>query len=376
MIRSIIIAGSLTFIIVTPVRASDPPMARTDIPSLEQLTKKCKIGSSKPAQAVPAESYAGSGFTPAAVTGAITVSAEEAKCVIDRYADAIVVADAAGEGTLPETVNIAFAGRPPAEDKVQGDLVRILDNASGGNRASPILVYCHNIACGMSYYAAQRMVLAGYSTVLWMRDGSVVWKQLGYPDAGGVSRFRSKPNERAWETCVYDATASATGSDKDSILQGVLSACRSIEPDPAVDERFYPAGTTTKFVAGTKFRAAERIAKEVEWKSLQGIGAPESELVAGYEYCFANQYEYYTRVFPSRVGKAALQLSNFYSRYANDAENGRQFAEKVRQIQGSTTARRGGCKWFPTASEAEAAFTADIAQWRGQREIVDWRPSR
>jgi PQQ-dependent catabolism-associated CXXCW motif protein len=54
--------------------------------------------------------------------------------------------------------------------------------ASGGNRASLIVVYCQ-ADCWMSWNAAKRALSFGYSNVAWYPDGTDGWERANLPTA-------------------------------------------------------------------------------------------------------------------------------------------------------------------------------------------------
>jgi PQQ-dependent catabolism-associated CXXCW motif protein len=55
-----------------------------------------------------------------------------------------------------------------------------LARASGGNRASQIVVYCQ-ANCWMSWNAAKRILSYGYSNVAWYPDGTDGWQRANLP---------------------------------------------------------------------------------------------------------------------------------------------------------------------------------------------------
>jgi PQQ-dependent catabolism-associated CXXCW motif protein len=71
-----------------------------------------------------------------------------------------------GYGALPDAIEAYFhAG---------------LERLTKGNRAAPIVLFCLK-DCWMSWNAAKRAVAAGYTNVMWFRDGTDAWQELGYP---------------------------------------------------------------------------------------------------------------------------------------------------------------------------------------------------
>lgn len=135
-------------------------------PTLAQMQSACAIGSPAGAASSDEFQYAGRGATPTTASGATTITASQANCLLQHFPARIFVADAAGEGALPESFGVAFAGRRYAKDETQEELERALSYTTARDKTTPILVYCHSATCGLSYYATQRVVAAGYTSVL------------------------------------------------------------------------------------------------------------------------------------------------------------------------------------------------------------------
>ena len=55
-----------------------------------------------------------------------------------------------------------------------------LERLTGGNRDSPLVFFCLK-DCWMSWNAAKRALEFGYRNVMWFRDGTDGWQELGYP---------------------------------------------------------------------------------------------------------------------------------------------------------------------------------------------------
>jgi PQQ-dependent catabolism-associated CXXCW motif protein len=79
-----------------------------------------------------------------------------------------------GSVWLPDTGYGALAAA--TEDYLRQGLAR----ATGGNRASLIVVYCQ-ADCWMSWNAARRALSFGYSNVAWYPDGTDGWQQANLP---------------------------------------------------------------------------------------------------------------------------------------------------------------------------------------------------
>ncbi|MFA5900706.1 MAG: PQQ-dependent catabolism-associated CXXCW motif protein [Hyphomicrobium sp.] len=57
---------------------------------------------------------------------------------------------------------------------------RALDTLSKGKPDTPLVFFCLK-NCWMSWNAAKRALDYGYTNVMWFRDGSDGWQELGYP---------------------------------------------------------------------------------------------------------------------------------------------------------------------------------------------------
>ncbi len=82
--------------------------------------------------------------------------------------------------SLPGAVWLPGAGLGEGfEDEVQKRLARTLAQGSGGDRARPMVFFCANARCWLSYNAALRAVRLGYTGVRWYRGGIDAWGRSG-----------------------------------------------------------------------------------------------------------------------------------------------------------------------------------------------------
>lgn len=158
--------------------------AAAQIPTRAAIDAACKPGADP--QEAGDESYAGglsprgSGLTPQHIPGATTVSAREAKCIIDRFGAEVLVLAAMDDGDkLPGAINAGSASS--ADPALQPLYAAALAKAARSAKSRPIIVYCHHERCFLSYNVALRSVQAGYPNVFWMRPGIAAWKASGYP---------------------------------------------------------------------------------------------------------------------------------------------------------------------------------------------------
>jgi rhodanese-related sulfurtransferase len=115
------------------------------------------------------------GETPAALDGAKTISAIEAKAAIDTGAQPLDVRRKASfvEGRLPKAKSIGTARNPQT---------KAFDPAAFGPRKDGTLVIYGHGSDGWSAVAAVNdAVKAGYTKVLWLRGGYAEWTKSGLP---------------------------------------------------------------------------------------------------------------------------------------------------------------------------------------------------
>ena len=79
-----------------------------------------------------------------------------------------------GSTWLPDT---GYGELSPAAD---GYLKRGLERITGGDRATPLVIYCLR-DCWMSWNAAKRAVIWGYTGVIWYPEGTDGWQDAVLP---------------------------------------------------------------------------------------------------------------------------------------------------------------------------------------------------
>lgn len=66
-------------------------------------------------------------------------------------------------------------------DPLQSLMKERLARLSGGDLSSPLVFFCVNAQCWLSYNAALRAIALGYSRVFWYRGGIEAWRRAGLP---------------------------------------------------------------------------------------------------------------------------------------------------------------------------------------------------
>ncbi len=165
-------------------------------PNIKAVEKACSPGTDP--QTPGDESHAG-GFhegrknMPQKLSGATTVSAREAKCLMDKFGkDLVVIAAMRDDKELPGAHEVDEGGSTSTDPKVQERYAAKLDELSKGDKNKPLLIYCHHTSCHLSYNSSLRAVNAGYQNIYWLREGNKGWIAAGYylkgyePDAQGL----------------------------------------------------------------------------------------------------------------------------------------------------------------------------------------------
>ena len=67
------------------------------------------------------------------------------------------------------------------DDQIQARLAQKVTRLSSGNTGAPIVVFCFDSHCWLSYNVALRLEKAGYRNVLWYRGGKESWQAAGLP---------------------------------------------------------------------------------------------------------------------------------------------------------------------------------------------------
>jgi len=66
-------------------------------------------------------------------------------------------------------------------DPLQSLMKERLARLSGGDLSMPIVFFCVNAQCWLSYNAALRAIALGYTRVFWYRGGIEAWRSAGLP---------------------------------------------------------------------------------------------------------------------------------------------------------------------------------------------------
>lgn len=84
------------------------------------------------------------------------------------------------QSTLPGALSVPVMARGRSlNDDVQAHVRQGLDQLTGRQLNTPIIVFCADPRCWLSYNGALRAVAAGYRQVYWYRGGHAAWRMAG-----------------------------------------------------------------------------------------------------------------------------------------------------------------------------------------------------
>ena len=113
--------------------------------------------------------------TPLVVPGAMTITTGELSAAIDHDVQLALINVTGDRGLPDELSEPQFIYEGTFFDQTQNFVDSEMRRITGGNYNYPVVIYCHNARCGMSYNAVLRVVHAGYRNVYWYRGGIASW---------------------------------------------------------------------------------------------------------------------------------------------------------------------------------------------------------
>lgn len=121
------------------------------------------------------------GPTPASIPGGQVITTKGLLALLQsRQAPVLLLDILGGPETIPGAQYAAPASQPgDFHDLTQQQFGQYLEQATGGARDYPLVLFCQSPHCWMSYNAALRAINLGYTNVLWYRGGIEAWRQAG-----------------------------------------------------------------------------------------------------------------------------------------------------------------------------------------------------
>ena len=121
--------------------------------------------------------------TPLAIPGGKVVTTLELKSMLEREPRPFVI-DVLG-GRAHRTVAGAFwmagAGAGDMSPDEERRFRQAMANFAGGDKGRPLVFFCVDAECWLSYNAALRAIALGYTNVIWYRGGIAAWRHAELP---------------------------------------------------------------------------------------------------------------------------------------------------------------------------------------------------
>lgn len=117
--------------------------------------------------------------TPTQIPGGRVIGTAELRPLVAN--NQVLLIDVLGGGqTLPNAIDAAGMGSPgDYPDQTQPQAEQFLNQVTRGNNQAPLVMFCSDPMCWLSYNAALRAIHAGYQQVMWYRGGLAAWQQGG-----------------------------------------------------------------------------------------------------------------------------------------------------------------------------------------------------
>ena len=120
--------------------------------------------------------------TPTAVPGGHLLTTQVLVQAMNDGTQMVVIDVLGGPYGLPNAFSapaLSYAGS--FNDRTQQQANSWLHQITGGDRNLPIVIYCSDPMCWLSYNASLRTIAAGYQQVYWYRGGLQAWQMVGLP---------------------------------------------------------------------------------------------------------------------------------------------------------------------------------------------------
>jgi PQQ-dependent catabolism-associated CXXCW motif protein len=157
-----------------------PPAMQQQGTNLDQLSQMERQDFGVPASA---ELHTGEmhGPTPSSIPGGQVITTKGLVDLINGRQMPVLILDVLGGQEIIPNAQYAVPAHAAGSynDQTQQQFGQYLQQATGGNKQYPLVLYCLSPQCWMSYNAALRAIKLGYTNVLWYRGGIESWKMAG-----------------------------------------------------------------------------------------------------------------------------------------------------------------------------------------------------
>jgi rhodanese-related sulfurtransferase len=160
------------FLLPVTAGAATPPLLSTELAACQQAHPAAPVTSNFDGEPLPMH-----------FDGATTVNSAVAACLIKSMGQELVVIAPMGEEQgIADAYPIPGLGTKIALSAEQKETIAdAVASASGRRKDRPLLVYCHHTSCPLSYQALAYLKNAGYTRLIWLREGLTGWRAAGLP---------------------------------------------------------------------------------------------------------------------------------------------------------------------------------------------------
>jgi len=125
------------------------------------------------------------GPTPRGIPGGRVVTTNELKTLLEKEPRPYLI-DVLGGGvhrTLAGAFWMLASGAGDMGREEEKRFLEAIAKFAGGDKGRPMVFFCVDSQCWLSYNAALRAIAAGYTNVMWYRGGIAAWRTAGLPMA-------------------------------------------------------------------------------------------------------------------------------------------------------------------------------------------------
>lgn len=120
------------------------------------------------------------GPTPTSIPGGQVVTTMQLAQAMQGGMQMVLIDVLGGDYTLPNAFKApALASPGHFGDGIQQQAAQWLRQVTQGNPTMPIVIYCSDPQCWLSYNGALRTIAAGFTNVYWYRGGLQAWQMAG-----------------------------------------------------------------------------------------------------------------------------------------------------------------------------------------------------
>jgi rhodanese-related sulfurtransferase len=126
-------------------------------------------------------------ITPLIVPGAKTIKTDALKALWAEN-PGLAVVDVLGSGKMIKgAVTMVGFGEDRLFGGAKDKFPKVLEGLTGGDKEKPLVFYCKNSMCWLSYNSALHAIAAGFKNVHWYRGGIESWTASGGETSGMVT---------------------------------------------------------------------------------------------------------------------------------------------------------------------------------------------